>query len=130
MREIIEQAAAGRPAAGTPEQKIGDYYASYMDESAIEAAGLAPIQADLDRIEAVKTRKDVAVLFGSPGFQSTFGVSLPPDLKNPNIYTVAVEQGGLGLPDRDYYLKDDAQLKKGARRVRRRTSRRCSSSVA
>ncbi len=52
------------------------------------------------------------MLFGSPGFQSTFGVSLPPDLKNPNIYTVAVEQGGLGLPDRDYYLKDDEQLKK------------------
>jgi predicted metalloendopeptidase len=112
VRDIIEQAAAAHPATGSPEQKIGDYYASYMDEGSIESAGLAPIQSDLDRIKAAKTRQDIAVLFGSPGFQSTFGVSLPPDLKNPNIYTVAVEQGGLGLPDRDYYIKDDAQLKK------------------
>jgi putative endopeptidase len=111
VREIIEQAAASQPAPGSPQQKIGDYYASYMDEAGIEAKGLAPIQGDLDRISAVKTKKDIAVLFGAPGFQSTFGVSLPPDLKNPNIYTVSVDQGGLGLPDRDFYLKDDAQLK-------------------
>jgi putative endopeptidase len=111
VREIIEQAAASQPAAGSPEQKIGDFYASFMDEAAIEAAGLAPLQADLDRIKAAATKKDIAVLFGAPGFQSTFGVSLPPDLKNPNIYTVGVDQSGLGLPDRDFYIKDDAQLK-------------------
>jgi putative endopeptidase len=111
VREIIEQASAANPAAGTPEQKIGDFYASYMDEAVIEANGLAPLQADLDRIKAAKTKKDIAVLFGAPGFQSTFGVSLPPDLKNPNIYTVGVDQAGLGLPDRDFYIKDDAQLK-------------------
>ena len=54
-----------------------------MDEAGIEASGLAPLQADLDRIKAAATKKDIAVLFGAPGFQSTFGVSLPPDLKNP-----------------------------------------------
>ncbi len=111
VREIIEQAAAAKPAQGAPEQKIGDYYASFMDEAAIEAGGLAPIQAELDRIEAAASKNDIAVLFGAPGFQSTFGVSLPPDLKNPNIYTVGVDQAGLGLPDRDFYVKDDAQLK-------------------
>jgi putative endopeptidase len=111
VREIIEQAAAGHPAAGTPEQKIGDFYASYMDQAAINAAGLKPIQAELDRINAAKTKKDVAVLFGSPGFQSTFAAGISPDLKNPNIYTVELGQSGLGLPDRDYYLKDDPQLK-------------------
>jgi len=110
VREIIEQAAATNPAEGTPEQKIGDFYASFMDEAAIEANGLAPIKGDLDRIAAAASKKEVAALFGAPGFQSTFDVSLPPDLKNPNIYTVGIDQGGLGLPDRDYYVKDDAQL--------------------
>src|SRR5215470_10627053 len=50
VREIIEQAAAAHPAAGSPQQKIGDFYASYMDQAAIDAAGLKPIQDDLDRI--------------------------------------------------------------------------------
>ena len=111
VRGIIEQAAAAHPAQGSPEQKIGDFYASYMDQAAIDAAGLGPIQEDLDRINAAKTRQDIAVLFGSPGFQSTFGAGISPDLRNPNIYTVEVGQGGLGLPDRDYYVKDDPQLK-------------------
>jgi predicted metalloendopeptidase len=110
VREIIEQAAAAHPAQGTPEQKIGDFYASYMDQAAIDAAGLKPIQEDLDRINAAKTKKDIAVLFGAPGFQSTFGAGISPDLKNPNIYTVGIGQSGLGLPDRDYYVKDDPQL--------------------
>jgi putative endopeptidase len=111
VREIIEQAAAAHPSVGSPEQKIGDFYASYMDQAAIDAAGLKPIQEDLDRINAAKTKKDIAVIFGAPGFQSVFGGGISPDLKNPNVYTVGIGQSGLGLPDRDYYLKDDPQLK-------------------
>ena len=111
IREIIEQAAASHPAPGTPEQKIGDYYASFMDEAAIETNGLTPLRAELDRINAAASKKDIATLFGAPGYQSTFEIGLGPDLKNPDIYTVSVGQGGLGLPDRDYYLKDDPQLK-------------------
>ncbi len=110
VRQIIEQAAASNPAPGTPEQKVGDYYASFMDEAAIEANGLKPLREELDRIIAAKSRKDIATLFGSPGYQSTIGVGLGPDLQNPNIYTVSVGQGGLGLPERDFYLKDDPQL--------------------
>jgi predicted metalloendopeptidase len=111
VRDIIDQAAASHPAQGSPEQKIGDYYASFMDQAAIEANGLTPVRAELDRIKAVASKKDVATLFGSPGFQSTFGVGPSPDLKNPNVYSIDVTQSGLGLPDRDYYLKDDPQLK-------------------
>jgi predicted metalloendopeptidase len=111
VREIIEQAAASHPAPGSPEQKIGDYYASFMDQAAIEANGLAPVRADLGRITAAAAKKDIATLFGAPGFQSTFEVGLSPDLKNPNVYSIGIGQGGLGLPDRDYYLKDDPQLK-------------------
>ncbi len=111
VREIIEQAAAGHPAQGTPEQKIGDYYASFMDQAAIEANGLTPLRADLERIAAATSKRDIATLFGTPGFQSTFEIGLGPDLKNPDAYAVSIGQGGLGLPDRDYYLKDDPQLK-------------------
>jgi predicted metalloendopeptidase len=111
VREIIEQAASSHPGPGTPEQKIGDYYASFMDEAAIEANGLTPVRAELERIAAAKSKKDIATLFGAPGYQSTFEIGLGPDLKNPDAYTVGIGQGGLGLPDRDYYLKDDPQLK-------------------
>jgi predicted metalloendopeptidase len=110
VRDIIEQAAASQPAPGSPEQKIGDYYASFMDEITIETNGLKPVQPELNRIAAASSKKDIATLFGAPGYQSTFEIGLGPDLKNPDIYTAGIGQGGLGLPDRDYYLKDDPQL--------------------
>ena len=111
VRHIIESAVATHPAAGTPAQKIGDYYASYMDEGALEAQGLAPAREDLGRIAAAKTRKDIATLFGVPGFASLFDVDLPPDFKNPDRYSVVISQSSLGLPDRDYYLKDEPHLR-------------------
>ena len=111
VRGIIEQAAASQPSAGSPAQKIGDFYASFMDEAAIEANGLAPAQGDLERIESAATAKDIATLFGLPGFASLFDIDLPPDLKNPDQYSVVISQSHLGLPDREYYLKDDPQLK-------------------
>jgi putative endopeptidase len=111
VREIIEAAAAEHAPAGTPTQKIGDYYAAYMDQAAIEANGLAPAENDLKRISSASTKTDIARLFGLPGFASLFDLDLPPDPKNPDRYTVFVSQSRLGLPDRDYYLKDDPKLK-------------------
>jgi predicted metalloendopeptidase len=111
VRAIIEQAAAAHAAPGTPEQQIGDYYAAYMDEAAIEANGLRPARADLDRIAAAHTHEQIAKLFGEPGFASLFDVQLPADFKNPDRYSVIISESTLGLPDRDYYLKDDPQLK-------------------
>lgn len=110
VKALIETAAQSKPAAGTPEQKVGDYFASFMDEAGIEAKGLTPIEAELARIRAAKSKKDIATLFGLPGFMSTFGVGISPDLKNPNRYSIDIGQSGLGLPDRDYYLKTDAKL--------------------
>jgi putative endopeptidase len=97
-------------APGTREQQIGDYYAAYMDQAAIEAHGLAPAEPDLQRIAAAGTRADIARLFGEPGFASLFDVQLPPDFKNPDRYCVFISEATLGLPDRDYYLKDDPAL--------------------
>jgi predicted metalloendopeptidase len=110
VRAIIEQAAAAHAAPGTPEQQIGDYYAAYMDEAAIEAKGLAPAQPDLERIAAAHTHAQIAKLFGEPGFASLFDVQLPADFKNPDRYSVIISESTLGLPDREYYLKDDPQL--------------------
>ena len=111
VRAIIEAAAAAHPAAGTPEQQIGDYYASFMDEQAIEANGLAPVQTDLQRIAAAGSREALARLFGLPGFASLFDIDLPADLHNPDRYAVVIGESSLGLPDRDYYLGDDPTLK-------------------
>src|SRR5690349_5357590 len=110
VRKLIEKAAGAKPAAGTPEQKIGDYFASFMDQSVIESKGLAPIEAELARIQAAKSKKDIATLFGLPGYMSTVGVAISADPKDPNRYSIDVGQSGLGLPDRDYYLKSDAKL--------------------
>jgi putative endopeptidase len=111
VRTIIEQSAAAHAARGTPEQQIGDYYAAFMDESAIEANGLALALPDLERIAAAKSRADVARLFGTIGYATLFDVQLSPDYKNPDRYAVVITESSLGLPDRDYYLKDDPQLK-------------------
>src|SRR3954471_16943477 len=110
VRQIIETAAGSQPAAGTPAQKIGDYYAAYMDQGAIEANGMAPAQDDLKRISSAHSQKDIATLFGMAGFASLFDIDLPPDLRNPDQYSVVISQSRLGLPDRDYYLKDDPKL--------------------
>jgi putative endopeptidase len=111
VRGIIESAAAAQAAPGTPAQQIGDFYASFMDTAAIEANGLTPVQADLNTIAAADTRASIARLFGLPGFASLFDADLPADFHNPDRYALYLSESSLGLPDRDYYLKDDAKLK-------------------
>jgi predicted metalloendopeptidase len=111
VRKIIEGAAASKPAPGSVDQKIGDYFASFMDTSKIASDGLNAIKLDLDRIGALKTPSELSRLFGEVGFQSPVGGYIGPDDKNPNAYFVNMVQSGLGMPDRDYYLKDDPKLK-------------------
>jgi len=111
VRGLIEAAAASHSEPGSPAQKIGDYYASFMDEAAMEAAGLDPARADLKRIDGARSRDALARLFGTVGFASLFALQIEPDLREPSRYAVLLGQGNLGLPDRDYYLKDDPHLK-------------------
>jgi len=111
VREIIEKAAQTPAPIGSNEQKVGDFYASFMDQGSIDAKGLTPIKANLARIAGAKSHTDIAILFGSPGFASTFEVSIGPDLKDPNRYALNMRQAGLGLPDRDYYLGVSDKLK-------------------
>lgn len=107
LHEIAEGAKTAE--AGTLLRKVGDFYASFMDEAAIEKAGLAPLQPELDRINAIATPADLAKAFADSdiGFGvSPFGMYIEADAKKPTSYAVYIYQSGLGLPDRDYYLED------------------------
>ena len=105
-REIIEAAAKSRGAPGSNAQKVGDFYASFMDEAAIEAKGLAPLKPFQDKIAAIRTPTDLARFFGEGnriGVASPFAAAVIQDLQNNTQYNVYLGQGGIGLPDRDYY---------------------------
>jgi putative endopeptidase len=110
LREILEKAAAGGQSRGPDEQRIGDYYAACTDEAAIERQGLLPVQAELDRINALGDKMaitaEVARLHRM-GAGALFEFGSGQDFKNSSQVIAQLEQGGLGLPDRDYYLKDD-----------------------
>lgn len=106
VRKIIEELAASQPAAGTIEGKVAAYYNAYMDTGAIEAAGLAPAEPMLARIKAAATREDLAALFAENGVSSPLGGFVDVDSKKPDEYIFYVNQAGLGMGDRDYYLVD------------------------
>jgi putative endopeptidase len=110
VRDILEKAAQDRPGRSPYEQKIGDYYASCMDEAAIEKAGTRPLASDFDNIAALQTKGDLPreiVRLHREGADVMFGFSSGSDFKNARQMIAELDQGGLGLPDRDYYLKED-----------------------
>jgi putative endopeptidase len=110
LREILEAAAAGGPGRDPAQQKIGDYYAACMDEKSVEAAGAAPLKDALERIHAMRSTADMARVAGSMLNENVlFGFQSEQDFKNSSQVIADVDQGGLGLPDRDYYIKDDAK---------------------
>ncbi|HXP86401.1 MAG TPA: M13 family metallopeptidase [Bryobacteraceae bacterium] len=110
LHNILESVSANKPGRTALEQKIGDYYSSCMDEKAIEQAALGAIKPDLDRIAALADRKELTGLIthlfreGSAYF---FTWSPEMDPKDSTQVIANLDQGGLGLPDRDYYLKTD-----------------------
>jgi len=115
LRAIIEGAVADKNAgAGTEVRKIGDFYASYMDEARLEQLGVAPLKDQLARIAAVKDKAALPALFAQ---LNRIGVTVPlsfyihQDAKDSTRYVADLHQDGLGMPDRDYYLKtNDAKL--------------------
>jgi predicted metalloendopeptidase len=113
LRAIIEQAAAN-PAAGADAQRIGDFYASYMDEARLEQLGTAPLNAELAKIAALQDKKELPALIArnnQTGLSAPIDLGIHQDNKDSTKYVVDFSQSGLGLPDRDYYLKkDDAKL--------------------
>jgi putative endopeptidase len=113
LRAIIEGAASNK--AGGPEaQRIGDFYASFMDEAKLEQLGLTPLNAELAKIAAVTDKKQLPALishFNQTGVTAPYNYAIHQDNKDSTKYVADLYQDGLGLPDRDYYLKaDDAKM--------------------
>jgi predicted metalloendopeptidase len=114
LRDILDEAARSKAAPGSDEQKVGDYYASFLDEAAVEARGLKPLSQELARIDALKTKQDLAGYVGRAQrlfVAHPFALFVAIDDKNSTQYVSNVTQSGLGMPNRDYYLSDDARLK-------------------
>jgi putative endopeptidase len=112
LREILDGLPGGAP-TGSNQQKLYDYYHSYLDSATIDQLGLAPAKPALDAIAAAKTHEELARLLERPDLRLTspLDLGISADSKDPDHYMVSITQSGLGLPDRDYYLKDDANYK-------------------
>jgi putative endopeptidase len=113
-RTIIEELQKrGDLAPGSNEQKVRDFYASYMDGAARDAAGIAPLRPVLDKIAAIDSQAKLVAAFGASsidGSNSPVAASVDVDRKNPDRYLVGIGVGGLGLPDKDYYLNPDPRF--------------------
>jgi predicted metalloendopeptidase len=114
LRGIIENVASKNAAKGTDEQRIGDFYASFMDEARLEQLGATPLKPELDKIAALKDKSELPALLahlGKIGVGVPFDFGIHQDNKDSTKYVADIGQGGLGMPDRDYYLKaDDKKL--------------------
>lgn len=122
-RSIIEDAAKSEAQAGSEARKIGDYFASFMDESRIEQLGAAPLKPELDEIAAIRTRKDLSRVLGATIRADTdalnatnfyterpLGLWVAEDLDDTTKYRPYLMQGGLSMPDREYYLGQSARF--------------------
>jgi len=118
LRGLIEDAAAKAPRTPkTLQDRVGAFYAAFMDESRIEATGAKAIEAQLQAVRKARTRDDLAALMGRSNVDfeaSLFNLGIDADLKDAAHYAVYAGQGGLGLPDRDYYLKAEFATQKSA----------------
>jgi len=110
IRAIVEELAATEAEAGSLEQKVGDYYASWMDVAALDASGAAPLQPHLDAIYAIDSQDDLMRGYASLHGDAPFGVGIIPDPADTTRYIAFIGQSGLGMPDRDYYLKEDERF--------------------
>jgi putative endopeptidase len=111
LREILE-AAAKATNRDANNQKIGDYYTACMDETTINAKGVGPLQAEIDRIKAMSGVRDLSAEIGRlhrAGMNVLFNFSSGQDFKDSNAEIGQADQGGLGLPEKDYYFRDDAK---------------------
>ena len=124
LKELVEQAEQGKAAepggvatpasAAAAARLVGNYYKSGMDEAAIEAAGIKPLDGELGRIAALRNRAELPALLAhlhASGVSPLFGFGIDQDAKNTVRYIPQLSQGGLGLPDRDYYLKSDIKTR-------------------
>lgn len=111
VHEIVAELAEGEAAEGSLEQKVGNYYATWMDIERLNELGAEPLKPHLDKIAAIEDRENLMMAFANVHLVGPFGVGIIPDPADTTRYTVFAAQDGLGMPDRDYYLLDDARFK-------------------
>ena len=112
LRAILDQVSADDPHRTPTERQTGDFYASCMDEKGIEAKGAEPLKPELDRIAGLAAKRQLAPLLAQlhlEGANVLFSFASSQDFKDATQVRAIAGQGGMGLPDRDYYLKDDAK---------------------
>ncbi|GAB1270218.1 M13 family metallopeptidase [Aurantivibrio infirmus] len=114
VREIVQQAGNTQAAKvkGSEAQQIGDFYASYLDTATINSLGVSPLKPYFDEISDISTYSELSAYFAkanSLGSRTPLGFYIDTDEKDPSSYMTYFYQSGLGLPDRDYYLKDDEE---------------------
>ena len=105
---IIQEARDDRHAAGTPQQQIGDLFDAYMNTEQLEALGLSPIAETLDTLLGLDSHEEVARWMAKPGTNAIVGAFITQDQGDPTRYLTYTGQGGLGLPNKEYYEREDA----------------------
>ncbi|WP_151837739.1 MULTISPECIES: M13 family metallopeptidase [unclassified Acinetobacter] len=113
LHTIVEALSAQKWTTGTVEQKVASLYASFMNEKKIEAQGITPLKPELARVDAIANKKELATLMGHfsrIGVRTPFDISIDQDMKHSDVMIAGLAQRRLGLPDRDYYLKDDQKF--------------------
>jgi putative endopeptidase len=112
LRSLLDKVSEPKPDRSPIAAKLGDYYATCMDDAHVESLGGKPIEPALKRIDAIKTKEELPALLGSLqeiGVATFFNFGSDQDFKDSSSVIAEVDQGGLGLPDRDYYFKEDAK---------------------
>lgn len=110
VRAIVEELAAGSPAPGSLEQKVGDFYGSWMDVERLDELGVEALAPHLAAIDAVEDSDGLMRMFADLHMAAPFGIGIIPDPADTTRYIAFMGQSGLGLPDRDYYLEDDERF--------------------
>jgi len=110
VKAIIEEASATDNEEGSDQQRVGDLYLSFQDFETRNARGVSPLEPYVTQIDGLTSKDEVFAFFGVAtrlGFNSPVGLFAYADAKNPGINTMYLDQGGIGLPEREYYFKDD-----------------------
>lgn len=107
LHAIMDGLLTANPPSGSDDARVAAAYKAFMDTAAIDKVGMAPVRPFLDRILAARDASAVAKLFGEPGYASPVNLWVDADAKRSDVYALHANVGGLGLPDRDYYLKTD-----------------------
>lgn len=113
VRTIIEDLTDMEPPQGSIEQKISDYYLSFMDTETLNTLGIAPLRPGLAQLESIQSMDELVTAFGRARIDTTaspFSFSIGADRRNPDVHQLSLSVGGIGLPDRDYYLLDTEQF--------------------